>query len=293
MMKKLLSDPLIHFLLIAVLYFVAYDSLNPNTNESDTIVISSGKIEQINNNFLTRWKRLPNEKELQRAIKGFATQDAYLREARSLGLDKNDPVINSQLHKKMLYLIEDMASAEEPSEQVLQDYYQLNQDKYLGPAIYSFTQMYISTDRPKDELDQLLSTQQERMLKGLAPIGDPSLLQTDFTDATDFHLTRNLGSEFSERLKDKPLNKWFGPIESALGLHYIYLTNHIAAKLLTLENIKQKVLIDWHYQNQKSVQEKYEQQLLEQYKLEVQMPKSKGMLTKKEVKSETSKEPAQ
>jgi len=210
-----------------------------------------------------------------------------------LGLDKNDPVINSQLHKKMLYLIEDMASAEEPSEQVLQDYYQLNQDKYLGPAIYSFTQMYISTDRPKDELDQLLSTQQERMLKGLAPIGDPSLLQTDFTDATDFHLTRNLGSEFSERLKDKPLNKWFGPIESALGLHYIYLTNHIAAKLLTLENIKQKVLIDWHYQNQKSVQEKYEEQLLEQYKLEVQMPKSKGMLTKKEVKSETSKEPAQ
>lgn len=111
MIKKLLVDPLIHFLLIAVFFFVVYDYLNPNTDESDTIVISAGKIEQINNNFLNRWKRLPNEKELKSAIKGFALQDAYLREARSLGLDKNDGVINSQLHKKMLYLIEDMASA--------------------------------------------------------------------------------------------------------------------------------------------------------------------------------------
>jgi parvulin-like peptidyl-prolyl isomerase len=256
-------------------------------------VISSGKIEQINNNFLSRWKRLPNEKELQRAIKGFATQDAYLREARSLGLDKNDSVINTQLHKKMLYLIEDMASAEEPTEQALQDYYLLHQDKYIGPAIYSFTQVYISIDRPKDELQQLLTAQQQNIQNGLVPEGDLSLLQTDFTDTTDFQLTRNLGSEFSQGLKEQPLNQWFGPIESALGLHFIYLTDHVAAKLRTLESVKQKVLVDWHYKNKKNVQEKYEQQLLEQYKLEVQMPESKGVDTIIEVKVATSKEPSQ
>ena len=229
MIKKLLTEPLIHFLLISVLFFVAYNSLNPNSNESETIVISAGKIEQINNNFVERWKRLPNDKELQRAINGFATQDAYIREARSLGLDKNDPVINSQLHKKMLYLIEDMAAAEEPSDQVLQDYFLLHQNKYLSAAIYSFTQVYISNDRTKNELDKLLSTQQERMLKGLVPEGDPSLLQTNFVDATDLQLTRSLGSEFSDGLKDKPLKQWFGPIESALGLHFIYLTDHVPA----------------------------------------------------------------
>jgi len=293
MIKKLLTDPLIHFLLIGMLFFVAYNLLNPSTNESDTIVISAGKIEQINNHFLTRWKRLPNEKELQRAIKAFATQDAYLREARSLGLDKNDAVINSQLHKKMLYLIEDIASAEEPSAKMLEDYYLLHQDKYLGPAIYSFTQVYISTERLKDELDQLLSTQQARIIKGLAPVGDPSLMQSDFVEATNFQLTRNLGSEFPESLKGKPLNQWFGPIESALGLHFIYLTDHVAAKLGTLESVKEKVLDDWHYQNKKNVQEKYEEQLLAQYKLEVQMPESKALETIADVKVAISKEPAQ
>lgn len=293
MIKKLLTDPLIHFLFIGVLFFVSYNYFNPNTNESDTIVISSGKIEQINNHFLTRWKRLPNEKELQRAIKAFATQDAYLREARSLGLDKNDPVINSQLHKKMLYLIEDIASAEEPSAKMLEDYYHLHQDQYIGPAIYSFTQVYISVERQKDELDQLLSVQQARILKGLAPIGDPSLTQSNFVDATDFQLTRNLGSEFPESLKDKPLNQWFGPIESALGLHFIYVTDHVVAKLRTLENVKQKVVDDWYYQNKKDVQEKYEQQLLAQYKLEVQMPQSKDLEPVAGVKVAISKEPAQ
>lgn len=291
MIKKLVTDPLFHFLLIAILFFLAYDSLNPNTNESDTIMISAGKIEQINNNFLIRWKRLPNEQELQSAIKGFATRDAYLREARSLGLDRNDPVINSQLHKKMIYLIEDMASAEEPSEQVLQDYYLLHQDKYIGPAIYSFTQVYISLDRQKDELEQLLAEQQQHIQNGLAPKGDLSLLQKNFTNTTDFQLTRNLGSEFSQGLKDKPLNQWFGPVESALGLHFIYLTDHVAAELRTLDSVKQKVLADWHYNNKKNVQKKYEQQLLEQYKLEIQMPESKGVKTKAQVA--TSKEPTQ
>ncbi len=275
MTKKLLTEPLVHFLFIAVLFFVAYDSLNPDTNESDTIIISTGKIEQIKNNFITRWKRPPNEIELQAAIKGLATQDAYLREARSLGLDKNDSVINSQLHKKMLYLIEDMASAEEPSDQALQDYYLLHQDKYISSTVYSFSQVYISIDRKKNKLDQILSTQQERISKDMPPEGDLSLLQTNFTNVTDVQLIRNLGSEFSEGLKDKPLNQWFGPIESALGLHFIYLTDYVAAKPLTLENVKQKVLIDWHYKNKNKVQKKYEQQLLEQYKLDVQMPESK------------------
>jgi len=275
MIKKLLTEPLIHFLIIAVLFFVAYDTFNPQTNESDTIVISAGKIEQINNNFLTRWKRLPNEKELQRAIRGFAVKDAYLREAISLQLDKNDPVINSQLHKKMIYLIEDMASAAEPSEEALRDYYSTHQDNYLTSATYSFSQVYISFDRPKDELEQLISSQQGRILKDLAPLGDPSLLQSDFTNATDFQLTRNLGSEFSDSLKDKPLNQWFGPIRSALGLHFIYLTSLDAAKPRIFESVKEKVLVDWHYQNKKKVQQQYEQQLLAQYKLEVQMPESK------------------
>lgn len=275
MIKKLLADPLIHFLLIAILFFMVYDFLNPKIEESDTIVISAGKIEQINNNFLSRWKRLPNDKELQRAIKGFATKNAYLREAISLGLDKNDPVINSQLHKKMLYLIDDMASAAEPSEQVLQDYYLAHKENYLVPATYSFSQVYISNDRPKDELEQLLSTQQERLLKDLEPLGDPSLLQRNFTVTTDFQLARNLGSEFAESLKDKPLNQWFGPITSALGLHFIYLSDHVAAKPQLFESVKEKILVDWHFQNMKDVKEKYEQQLLAQYQLEVQMPASK------------------
>ena len=277
MIKKLLTEPLVHFLFIAVLFFLAYDALNPSNDEADTIIISSGKIEQIKNNFVVRWKRLPNEKELQTAIKGFATQDAYLREARSLGLDKNDPVINSQLHKKMLYLIEDMASAEEPSDQVLQDYYLLHKDKYVGPATYSFSQVYISIDRSKDDLDKLLSVQQQRILNGLEPEGDPSLLQADFSQTTDFQLSRNLGSEFSDGLKSQPLNQWFGPIESALGLHFIYLTGHVAAKLQPFEKVKQKVLVEWHYQNKNKVQKKYEEQMLEQYKLEVQMPASNAI----------------
>lgn len=134
---------------------------------------------------------------------------------------------------------------------------------------------------------------QQRLLKNLAPTGDPSLLQRDFTDITDIQLARNLGSEFSESLKDKPLNKWFGPIESALGLHFIYLTEHVAAKLRTFDTIKQKVLVDWHYQNLKQVRKKYEEQLLAQYQLEVQVPESKEMLTKAEVMADASIESVQ
>jgi len=59
MLKKIFSEPLLHFLFLSLLIFVAYDFLNPRQDDQQVIVVSEGRIAQINNSFRDRWKREP------------------------------------------------------------------------------------------------------------------------------------------------------------------------------------------------------------------------------------------
>ena len=138
MLRKIITEPLVHFLLIALLYFVIFDRFNTDTTIPDTIVLSVGKIEEIRQSFLTRWNREPFPKELKNALKYYAINEMYLREARALGMDVGDKVIDRRLRQKMDYLIEDLVTTKEPTTKELMAYYQQNIENYQTMPIYSF-----------------------------------------------------------------------------------------------------------------------------------------------------------
>jgi len=272
MLKKILTEPLLHFIVISMLFFVAYEALNPQEPDNQVIVVSEGRAAQINKSFINRWNRAPLPTELENAIQGFAINEMYLREARALTLDVDDKVINRRLRQKMEFLLADTSANNEPTDEELKKFYQNNAENYSSPLQYSLKQVLLSIDRTEEGLRQSLQQQNQRIQQGMAPEGDSSLLPSEVTLANHDQLARNFGETFANELESLELNQWQGPIKSAFGLHFVFLQARKTAMIKPFDSVKKSVLQDWQYENNKSYQKQYEQQLLERYKVTVQMP---------------------
>ena len=274
MFKTIITEPLLHFIVISILFFVGYKVLNPEDSDDQVIVVSEGRVTQINNSFMTRWNRAPLPAELDTAIRGFAVDEMYQREARALSLDVGDKVISQRLRKKMTYLLEDLASGNEPTDEKLKIFYKDNSADYRSSSQYGFKQVFVSLDRDEEALSQLLLLQKQRIERGLDPEGDGSLLPGEVALSAKEQLARRFGELFVSGLEDLELSQWEGPIKSDFGVHFVFLDAKKPEHIKPFDSVKKSVLHDWQYQNNKLYQEQYENRLLERYSIKVQMPKS-------------------
>jgi len=270
MLKKIYSEPLLHFLFLSLLIFVAYDFLNPRQDDQQVIVVSEGRIAQINNSFRDRWKREPLPKELQEVIHAYAVNEMFIREAKALSLDVDDQVVDQRLRKKMNYLLEDLADANRPTEEALKQFYANNSEKYRLPAKYSFQQVLLSSDRGEPALSELVVVQEQRIEQGLAPQGDNSMLPSQLKQASTDQIARRFGLVFVEPLADVATQQWSGPVTSAFGQHFVFVTEKQSSQIQAFERVKETVLSDWQYDNNKTFQRNYEKRLLERYTIVVQ-----------------------
>ena len=86
MLKKIITEPLLHFIVISILFFAVYNILNPEKADQQTIIVSEGRVAQIKNSFIEQWKREPQAGELDNAIQAFAINEMYVQEARAANL---------------------------------------------------------------------------------------------------------------------------------------------------------------------------------------------------------------
>ena len=120
-MKKLLKDPLLHFLLIGAALFLVFGLIKgPAGNEENRIVITGGDIESLQANFARTWQRPPTESELAGLIEDKVRDEIAYREAVAMGLDQDDAVIRRRLRMKMELLVEDIAGLSSPTDEELQ-----------------------------------------------------------------------------------------------------------------------------------------------------------------------------
>ncbi|WOH38656.1 peptidylprolyl isomerase [Thalassotalea fonticola] len=268
MLKKIITEPLIHFLFIAIVFFIVFDRLNSDATTANSIRISEARIEQIRQSFLTRWNREPQAKELENATQHFAINEMYLREARALSLDVGDKVINRRLRQKMDFLIEDLVSAKEPTVEELQSYYQQNIENYQTMPMYSLQQVHISIDRTPEQLEKKIEQQLQLINQGLPPQSEVTLLPAQIKQKYSVQIDRLFGDGFSEKLSNYPLSTWSGPVFSTLGQHFVFIEQKQPVTNKPFESVKQNVLKDWQYQNLQEAKASFEQKLQQNYTIE-------------------------
>src|SRR5664279_3035535 len=90
--KRLLHEPLVHFLALGAALFVLYALVNPGAVAGRTTRIDVGPSELgwIETTWLKQNRRAPTEAELKALVDDYVRDEVLYREALAMGLDRDD-----------------------------------------------------------------------------------------------------------------------------------------------------------------------------------------------------------
>lgn len=251
--RRSLREPLVHFLLIGLALFAAYDWLHrgPSTSVSRQIVLTLDDLRQLNISFESQWRRLPTSDEFSRMVEDKVQEEILYREGLAMGLDKDDAIVKRRMAQKVQFLSEDVAAAHEPTTSELKAWYQKNGDKFAMPSRVSFRHLYFSHDRRgqrahDDAVNALTQVSgQPEGSRLAASLADPFMLQDYYADRTPEQLAKEFGPEFAQAVSNLKSGSWSGPIESGYGWHLVLVTTVIPGRIPAFEEVEADVKTAW------------------------------------------------
>ena len=275
-MKKILKEPLFHFLLIGAGMFVFYGQINESNGDSDNkIVVTTGHIVQFRNIFQKSWQRQPTRQELQGLIDNYLLEEVYYRKAVAMGLDRDDTVIRRRLRQKLEFLTDDAVSLVEPDDNVLQIYLSDNPDMFRTPRVYSFEQAYFNPDRHVPDPEGYVTQQLDALRAGNIEVVDASLLPMTFNQVSAPVINRAFGQDFAAKLNNLNIGVWQGPVRSGLGLHLIRIHKRTPERLPSLAEIRPHVEREWRRAKQLELRKSLNASMLEGYEVLIKWPEGR------------------
>jgi len=270
--NRIIREPLLHFLLLAGGLFLLYNMINGTTVEKpNRIVVSPGQVELLAENFTRTWQRQPTEEELAALFKNYLRDEVFYREAIALGLDKDDNLIRRRMRQKLEFILEDVTSLMDPTDDELTVYMHQHKDLYRLPPQVSFRQIYLSPDKRQDieaDADELLA----RLIAGenFHELGDEIMLDDEYTLASQPDIERRFGKGFARQLVSIPVEAWTGPVISGFGGHLVLISEKVEGRMPKLAEVRKEVQRDWLLDQRNELKEATYNNLLEEYEIVIQ-----------------------
>lgn len=278
--KRLAFEPMIHFLLLGGAIFAWFEILAepaPYSPKENRIVISSDVLERATLSWSQRWSRPPDAEEMRGIVNELVREEVLYREALALGLDRDDVVIRNLLRQKFEFVTQDLGFDAKPDEAVLRAFHAEHADRYSQAASLSFSQILFSQDKrgPTAEADARAALADLR--RATAPdaadvLGDGGALAPSYQDIADFEIEARFGPEFAAAVLSVDPGRWSDPIQSAYGLHLVWVEHRTAGAHLPFEAVAQRVRDDWVYEQRRLSNENIYQKLLERYEVTIESP---------------------
>jgi peptidyl-prolyl cis-trans isomerase C len=253
-MKRLLSEPLVHFLLVGVILFGVYaykERGHGGVGQPKQIQLTIDDLSQMVLLFRSQWRRDPTPEELRSLVEDKVHEEVLYREALALGIDKDDTIVKRRMAQKMQFLSEDVAAAREPATKELVTWYQANRDQFASPPRVSFRHLYFSPDRrgahARDDaaaaLTKLAGQPEDSNLA--ASLADPFMFQQYYRDRAPEFLGKEFGPNFALAVAKFSPGSWQGPVESGFGWHLVFVDTLIPGSVPAFEEVEADVKIAW------------------------------------------------
>ena len=275
--RSWLREPLLHFLLIGTGLFVVSGFLGEPTPSDTRVVVTPGHVERLVEAWRRTWQRPPTAQELEGLIEDHIKEEILYREAIAMGLDRNDTIIRRRLRQKMEFLAEDIAAQDEPAEEELELFLEQNADRFRIDATVSFTHVYLNRDRRGERTlagaEALLARlRQSGEALDTDVLGDRLPLPQAYESASETEIARLFGQPFAEQLLELTEHQWSGPIESAYGLHLVFLRERVEARAPELAEVRDEVAREWRARRREETNSELYQLLREKYQVIVELP---------------------
>ena len=277
-MKKLLQEPLVHFILLGALIFTGFKFFSNNeSSQPGTIVVTQGKVESLVTGFTRTWQRPPTPEELNGLIRDYVREEVYAREAMALGLDREDTVIRRRLRQKLEFISESVAAQTTPTDAELQKYLEAHPEKFRVERQFTFRQVFLDPQRHgvnlnRDAAQLFIQLQQAGTDGNISLFGDPFLLDQEYKRVPTGEVSKQFGEKFAARLGDLLLGQWQGPIESGYGTHLVLVTDRDEGRMPLLKEVRDVVKLEWSNAQRSETNEKFYQALLKRYTVTVEDP---------------------
>ena len=276
MFKRLMREPLLHFLLLGVvLFFLFYQVADPNLDSPERIVVTQADVERLKSQWQRQWRRPPTQQELDGMVESYIRETILYREALALGLDQDDVIVRRRMGQKLEFMFKDLAEQIEPTEAELTEFLRTNSDRYILPPRYSFTHVYFSRDQRGAEVENdarsLLRTLQTNAdAVDLIEASDRFLYQYQFDSQSSDQISRIFGRVFADNLAGLEAGKWQGPIESGYGLHLVFIDERTEPSHPDLVDIRDKVRWDLLAKRQKEMDAAFYSELRKKYQVKIE-----------------------
>ena len=277
--KRMLKEPLLHFLLLGGGLFLAYGLTGERGGrEPGTIVVTQGQIESLATGFARAWQRPPTAEELEGLVRDRIREEVYCREAIAMGRDKDDTVIRRRLRQKMEFVSEDIVAQAQPTDSELEAYLQVHADAFRTRQLFTFSQVYLSPERHGRQLahdaEQLLAQLNDGGRNvDTAMLGDALMLEHTFASVSARDIAAQFGDKFAAKLGELQPGKWQGPVESGYGVHLVRVGERTEGHVPALADVRGAVRREWSESRRRETNEKFYQELLKHYNVTIQQPR--------------------
>ena len=268
--RRLIKEPLVHFLIAGALVFTLLSGRAPDLDER-RIVVDERVVGGLVSRFHDSFRRMPTKDETDGLIRDWVQDQVYYREALALGLDEGDEVVVRRMRRKLESLAVTDAETKNPSDAELQALIDKDPARYAEDPLTSFEQIFLGADTPDT---RRTAEQQLPILRsgGTVPIL-PIPLPGKFSDASSADIAAQFGDEFTLGLRGQPTGQWSGPVASGLGLHIVRVTKRGAAQPPVLAKVRQRVENDWRAAATTKAQSDAYARILKGYDVVIELPK--------------------
>lgn len=276
LLKKVLGEPLVHFLLLgAFLFLFFYWRGGGSGASSNRIVITHAQIGQLALGFARTWQKPPNDAELKGLIDEYVKDEIATREAVAMGLDRDDVIIRRRLRQKLEFIAEDTVASVPPTDAELAAWMSKHPDAFQADPQVAFRQVYLSPARHGasihgDAVKLLARLQAGGPKVPTDHLGDPTLLPAEQALGPLFDIARSFGDEFANALMTSEPGKWTGPVESSFGLHLILVSEKVPASQQPLAAVRPQVEREVLLEHKKKELQALYDRLLEKYTVKIE-----------------------
>ncbi len=275
-MKRWLQEPLLHFALLGALIFAANAwraSRRPAENEAAKIEVNAAVIERLRAGHERQFGRGPDADELRGLVTAHIREEVLYREALALGLDREDTIVRRRLAQKMEFLTDDIATAAEPDDAAVLEFFEKNAARYSKPGRVSFRHVYFSREKrgAGAEAEAEAAEALAALAKGASDdeMGDSFLHGFEFVEREQDDVGAAFGPDFATQHAAQPAGEWRGPVESSYGLHLVRVEARTEPRAVTLDEVRETLLRDYYDERRRTANREVFEKLRDRYQVTV------------------------
>jgi hypothetical protein len=178
---------------------------------------------------------------------GDASPDARVADAVALGLDARDPVVRRRLAGRLAARIRADAAAAPVDEPALRAWFDARRARWTAPATASVVQVFFAGDGAASRARAALAAIGRTHLDpaAAAKLGDASFFCAELAPTDAPRLASRFGVAFARAAFAAPIGAWVGPVASSHGVHLLFVRARTDTRAARLDEVRASVESAW------------------------------------------------